>query len=100
MTKINGEWDLTPDELALIFAIKGWQYANSEFGYGAPSADSIASVLNALVNMCTDDGAKGSYATIGRFLVVKDNDLPNSYDIYLRVGYVWDEMALMAAASD
>jgi hypothetical protein len=94
-TRINGEWSLTPEELSTIFAIKGWSYASEVAGYGAPTPEGLAYVINGLVNTLAEAENDHGYATLGRFLALKDADLPNSYDVYLHVGFVWDEKALM-----
>src|SRR5687767_4004607 len=76
-TSMNGEWSLTPEELATIFAIKGWTFASEAVGYGVPTADGLARMINGLVNAVATDARGGSYATLGRFLVVRDDDMPN-----------------------
>lgn len=96
MTDIAGEWELDPNEVAAIFRAKGWKYFTDK-GLRAPDADEIEAHIAGLVveSMKADIiGVQG-----GRFMVWQDPDTPNSYDIYLNLGFVWDEDGLAEGVS-
>lgn len=89
----SGEWELDPNEIAAIFRAKGWKYHTNQ-GLMAPDADVIEAQITGLVTEILKKDVVGVQG--GRFMVWKDPELPNSYDIYLNLGYVWDEDELGA----
>ncbi|MEO3862644.1 hypothetical protein [Acrocarpospora sp. B8E8] len=102
--KLTGEWELDPEELAGLFAAKGWVYLTQD-GLIIPNANYIENMLAGLVNEALNtkrDEVQGS-----RFMIFKDPELPNSYDLWLNVGFIWDddkltedEKAILAADDD
>ncbi|GII83350.1 hypothetical protein Ssi03_13400 [Sphaerisporangium siamense] len=89
--KLDGEWELDPQELAALFKAKGWCYSTSE-GLIIPNARGVENQLATLIKEALDrrcDEVQG-----GRFLVWKDPDLPHAYDLFLNIGFIWDENAL------
>ncbi|SFI79713.1 hypothetical protein SAMN05216275_10513 [Streptosporangium canum] len=89
--RISGEWELDPTELSGLFQAKGWCY-HTEDGLIIPSAKTIDTVLAHLVEEALD--ARKDEVQGGRFMIWKDPELPNSYDLWLNVGFIWDEDAL------
>lgn len=90
-----GEWELTPKDLATLFLFKKWPYATPTLGYGLPTEDEIKQLFSELVAEILADGRPSVMASRGRFLAVSHEDLPDSVDLYLNVGYVWaDEEVL------
>lgn len=85
--KLEGEWELSPEELATIFQTKGWPYLVDQ-GFLIPNPDTIKAVIAKLVGEVIRTGK--TQAQGGRFLVWKDPDLPGSWDVWLNVGFVWD----------
>ncbi|MGN9782820.1 hypothetical protein ACTMTF_15410 [Nonomuraea sp. ZG12] len=90
--KVSGEWELAPDELAAMFAAKGWGY-DTEQGLTIPNADTIEAMLAKIVTEVLNNEEVIAVQG-GRFMVWKDPDMPNSYDLFLNLGYIWDEDAL------
>jgi hypothetical protein len=90
----DGEWELTPQELATIFAFMGWKYATPVLGYGLPNPDQIKALFRDLVREIRDDGREDVIAVRGRFMAVRTGMTPGSIDMYLNVGYVWDDEML------
>ncbi|GAA4187115.1 hypothetical protein GCM10022252_20120 [Streptosporangium oxazolinicum] len=88
---LTGEWEVDPEELAGLFEAKGWCY-HVEEGLIIPSAETIKAMLARLIRQCLTTGR--DQAQGARFLVWKDPELPNSYDLWLHLGYVWDDDAL------
>ncbi|GAA3536788.1 hypothetical protein GCM10022419_015750 [Nonomuraea rosea] len=89
--KISGEWELAPEELAALFKAKGWCYHVDE-GLIIPNAATIEGMLAKLVQEALTqrkDEVQGA-----RFLIWKDPELPGSWDLYLNIGYIWDDDAL------
>ncbi|MER7208484.1 hypothetical protein ABT340_15540 [Streptosporangium sp. NPDC000239] len=89
--KISGEWELTLEELATLFEAKGWCY-HTDQGLIIPNARLIERVLTELISDVLKhprDEAQG-----GRFMVWKDPELANAYDLWLNVGFMWDDDAL------
>ncbi|WP_043617243.1 hypothetical protein [Nonomuraea candida] len=89
--KIAGEWELAPEELAGLFQAKGWCYHVDE-GLIIPNAATLESMLARLVKeilTTRKDMVQG-----GRFKVEKDPEAPYSYDLWLNLGYIWDDDAL------
>jgi hypothetical protein len=99
-TGINGEWSLSPEELSAIFHAKGWAYATELTGYGVPTPEGLARMISACLNVLAVNEEEAGYVTLGRFLALQDTDMPYSYDVYLHVGYVWDDKALLAQRGD
>ncbi|MEO3857461.1 hypothetical protein [Acrocarpospora sp. B8E8] len=85
----QAELDLSPDELAAIFAIKGWTYGTAQCA-GTPSAADLKTYITDMAELLARTGRADVYATGGRFKVYKDPELPGSYEIYLYVGHVPD----------
>ncbi|WP_431911616.1 hypothetical protein [Nonomuraea jabiensis] len=90
--KIEGEWELNPRDLAALFASKGWCY-HTDKGLSVPTEADIEAIIGRLVKEVLEDpeaiGIQG-----GRLMVWKDHELRNSYDIFVQVGFIWDEEAL------
>lgn len=101
MTNYEGEWELTPKDLATLFLFKGWRYATPTLGYGSPGPDQIETLYRELAMEIEDDGRTDVMATRGRFMAVCDTDTHGSIDLYLNVGYMWrdeldeDEMEML-----
>ncbi|MEU7830328.1 hypothetical protein [Nonomuraea sp. NPDC049129] len=90
--RITGEFALTPEELSGLFEAKGWKY-HTDRGLTVPTEGEIEVILTRLVAEVLDDGeAIGIQG--GRLMVWKDPELPNSYDLFLNIGFVWDDDAL------
>ena len=89
----NGELEVTPEELSVMFLFRGWDYATPEFGFGPPTSEQIRNVFRDLVNEVMIDGRPSASGRLGRFLAIRhDNgteDMSNSVDLYLNLGYVW-----------
>lgn len=87
----DGNWELEPNELAALFALKQWTYASSEDGTESPSEGQLRQMLSELVAEVSADGRSGVMANRGRFLAVKHSELDGSVDVYLQIGFVWDK---------
>ncbi|MGS2646045.1 hypothetical protein [Streptosporangium sp. G12] len=85
---LSGEWELDPTELSGLFQAKGWCYHTDE-GLILPSAKTIEGMLARLIGEALSTGHDEVQG--GRFMVFKDPELPNSYDLWLNVGFIWDE---------
>ncbi|MEU4726485.1 hypothetical protein AB0G06_43395 [Nonomuraea dietziae] len=92
--KLSGEWELGPEEIAALFRAKGWTY-HSDYGLTVPTEDVIEAMLSRLIKEAlTNTDAVAVQG--GRFMVWKDPELPHSYDLFLNLGFIWDEDALDA----
>lgn len=89
--KLSGEWELAPEEISALFEVKGWCYHTTE-GLIIPSTVTIEGMLAKLIRECLASGKDKIQGA--RFLIWKDPELPNSYDLWLNLGYIWDEDAL------
>jgi hypothetical protein len=85
----DGNWDLEPNELAALFALKEWPYGSSKEGV-SPTAEQIRQLLSELVAEVSADGRPGVVANRGRLLAMKHSELDSSIDVYLNIGFVWD----------
>lgn len=86
--RLTGEWELNPRELAEIFQHKGWAYHTPQ-GLTVPSARSLEMRIAKLIQEAIETGK--TQIQSGRLMVWKDPELPGSYDVWLNLGYVWDE---------
>lgn len=88
----DGEFEISPFELALMFYARGWGYDTKD-GYYPPSESELRKMFSNLVNRVMEDGRPSASERGGRFLAVRhDNgseDMSNSVDLYLNIGYVW-----------
>ncbi|MFI6319731.1 hypothetical protein ACIBG8_19510 [Nonomuraea sp. NPDC050556] len=89
--KVTGEWELNPHEIAALFKAKGWCYHTSK-GLAIPTAEEIEHQLARLISTVLN--SQGDQAQAGRFLLWKDPELPDSYDLWLHLGFIWDDEAL------
>lgn len=87
---IEGEFELDPEELAWLFAVKWWMYATPRYGYGVPNAEAIRRVLLDLAKEVLNDSRGGVVATRGRFLA-HQHENSDGVDIYLNIGVVWPQ---------
>lgn len=78
------ELDLTVDEIAGIFTMKGWQLADTEGYYPLP--EEIGANIENLVWLMKDQ-PDTSYANLGRITVTRDDEFPGSVEIHLNIGY-------------
>jgi hypothetical protein len=90
MQGVEGEYELTPNEIATLFALKNWPYATRTLGYGVPDPDKIHQLFVEMTEHVLKDGRPGVLTRRGRFLAMRHEDT-NSVDLYLNVGYVWPE---------
>ncbi|MFE0151338.1 hypothetical protein ACFWY5_29620 [Nonomuraea sp. NPDC059007] len=85
------------DQVAAIFAMEGWQYAkkrakNGELkGLYQPTIEDLSSVLAELIEAASTVENKYGFSRNGRFIVIRDPDLPDSYTLALELGYCWSE---------
>lgn len=86
----DGEWELTPKDLATLFMFKGWQYATPSLGYGTPGPESIQTMFRELAAEIQRDGRTDVITSRGRFMAVRSGESAGSIDLYLNVGYLWD----------
>lgn len=89
---ISGEWELNPEEVAAIFRTKDWCW-HTDRGLTPPTPEEIDALLVRLVKEALEDDMTAAIQA-GRFMVWKDPETPNSWDIYLNLGFVWDDEAL------
>ncbi|WP_371784649.1 hypothetical protein [Streptosporangium subroseum] len=89
--QLSGDWELDPAELSGLFQAKGWCYHTDE-GLILPSAKTIEAMLSQLIGEALSTGRDEVQG--GRFMVFKDAELPNSYDLWLNVGFIWDDAKL------
>lgn len=75
-------FDIEPRELAGLFVAKGWQYG----GIKQVQPDDIETVIAGLVRGLECNPAR--YAELGRFLVFRDSEYPDSLEIAMKVGHV------------
>jgi hypothetical protein len=87
---INGEFDLTPAELAEIFEEHNWEYATPTTSYGVPSEGDIFEMLLELVESVLASGYKNYFVSRGRFMAMKLEEFPNSTELYLHIGHIDD----------
>lgn len=89
--RLSGEWELTPEEISTLFKVKGWCYHTTE-GLTIPNTATIEGMLARLIRECLATGQDKIQGA--RFMVWKDPELANSYDLWLNIGFIWDEDAL------
>ncbi|MCW2890019.1 MAG: hypothetical protein QOE54_1592 [Streptosporangiaceae bacterium] len=89
MTYTEGEWELSPEDMATIFAFKGWLYATPSLGFGVPSPERIETIYRELAEEIAKDGREDVIASRGRFMAVKLGHNPGSIDMYLNIGFMW-----------
>lgn len=77
--------DVPLRDLSAIFLQRGWVYGNlGRF----PMPQEINRILGGLIKSLDESG--GTYGELGRFVVFKDAEFPNSYEICLKIGYATD----------
>lgn len=87
--RVTGEWELNPAEVAAIFKAKGWVTSTRERGLTIPTEEDIDHILVQLIRqVVTEDRDQAQRA---RFLICKDPDLEGSFDLWLNLGFIWDE---------
>lgn len=94
-TPDDDEWELSLREIAALFALKGWQFASPELGYGIPGEDHISNLFRSLVKDIREDGRPSVMSSRGRFMAIRDANTPGSIDMYLNVGFVWDDSPII-----
>lgn len=89
---LQGEWELEPEAIASVFKHKGWGHDNGKGKIVVPQAAEIEDVVGTLVKelMETDDNI-GKMRQRGRLMVYRDPEAKGSYDVFLNLGFVWDE---------
>lgn len=89
--------EVSLEELAILFAAYGWYYATNPFG--TPSPDDIKQQIYALLNGIPDEG---EFIRSGRLALVRSPEYPDSFEVYLDIGYLsppaGDEVAKEVAA--
>lgn len=78
-------WEIEPRELAGIFAAHEWSYSYAP----QPTASDIERMVDSVVTALRTRGH--TYAELGRFVVFRDADFPNGFEVALKVGYYRDE---------
>lgn len=86
MSKYNAWFDVTPEELEWVFHQKQWQWA-SDGVYGYPTAQDIEAKLGSLAKHM-DENPDFYICQSSRLAIARDPDLPDSYEIFLCIGYV------------
>lgn len=84
------EMDLTLEEVAAIFALKGWLHG-TERRAGIPDAETLYAHVAGMVKdleRAEVATAKLLFNSSGRFTVHTDPEMPDSYEIHLYIGNV------------
>lgn len=88
---LEGEFEMTPKEMEGLFKHKNWAYDDGEGNLVTPDEGMITEMISTLVeDVSQDPDSPGMIRGRGRFLVYHDREHPGSYDVFLSVGYVWD----------
>lgn len=79
--------DLSERELSGLFIAKGWEYGTTPL----PAPRDIQSVIDGLVSRVRSSGGNGrTYAELGRFVVLRCSEFPNSAEVFLKIGFITD----------
>lgn len=89
--RIAGEWEIGPEHLSALFEALGWGY-DTEEGLVIPNAASVEGMVSRLVHEAIKKRRNSVQG--GRFLVRKDPEMTCSWDLFLNIGYIWDNDAL------
>lgn len=88
--QLSPELDLSVDELAMIYALKGWEWdVGNEVR--TPNGDEIHDLILILGEQL-EKSSKGTWAGLGRLIVYKDPEFPSSWGIALELGYMDKEV--------
>jgi hypothetical protein len=82
------DWEMPLGLTAGIFVALDWKYDIPGVGIGHPNAEVIQAVVEGLLEAVIGS-EEGSFATIGRIMVLRDPETPSSYDFYLKLGHVY-----------
>lgn len=95
---MNLELDLTPQDLAGIFAGKGWQICGTEYPYPLP--EELSANISNLVELMLDTDPTADFSSLGRIVVYKDQDFPGSVEIALTIGRAMPALGFDADVPD
>lgn len=75
--------DVTAQELAGLFVMKGWTYG----GIKQIQSDDVATMIGSQV-AGLEANPNVRYSELGRFIVFRDQEYPDSFEIAMKVGHV------------
>lgn len=78
------QMDLSPEELAILFAAKGWVYGNG----AVLTADDIRGKILHLIDVIESANDDGVWSNLGRLMVTQDPEYPSYYSISLELGLI------------
>lgn len=79
------EWELTPEQLAMIFALMGWLYGTPDC-QGVPGPEDIEDMVEHLADSMDKQGFDLVFSTMGRILLARHEEFPSSFGVYLHIG--------------
>lgn len=81
------DWEIPPGFLAGIFVSLNWQYDIPDVGIVHPNPEVLQAMIEGLHEVVHNQET-GSFATLGRIMVLRDPETPNSYDFYVKAGHL------------
>jgi hypothetical protein len=75
--------ELSPEEVALIMASKGWIYAD-----GPATPETVKAKIRYLIQVIENVAEPGCWSNLGRLMVTQDPEFPSYYSISLEIGLV------------
>ncbi|OEV28668.1 hypothetical protein AN220_00570 [Streptomyces nanshensis] len=87
--QVEHDMDVTYEELAAIFALKGWLHG-TERKAGIPDAKTLREHIEEMVTQleAANNGNVILFNSSGRFTVHTDPEMPDAYEIHLYVGNI------------
>jgi hypothetical protein len=82
------DMDLSFEEIAMIFALKGWLHGTKRKA-GIPNGEQLkAHVSDMIESLSQIRDSRNMYNSSGRFTVHTDPEMPDAYEIHLYIGNV------------
>ncbi|MEV2279302.1 hypothetical protein AB0I72_27365 [Nocardiopsis sp. NPDC049922] len=83
------DMDLSFEEVAMIFALKGWLHGTNRKA-GVPNAEQLKAHIEDMISSLAEQARDGRilFNSSGRFTVHTDPEMPDSYEIHLYLGNV------------
>lgn len=80
--------ELSLEEIAMIFAVKGWVYDTGKAAGAVPTPDNITDIIEYLISVIEVSEMSGVWTNLGRFMVTQDPEYPSYYSLSLELGLI------------
>lgn len=82
------QMELSPEELAMVYAAKGWVFDSGVTDASPPTAENIRDIIQYLIVVLESSEFAGAWSNFGRIMVTQDPEYPSYYSVALELGLV------------